>query len=221
MTTDEDGARLARTLASVRDERPFVLAIPRGGVLLADVIARELKAPLDVLLATKLTTGPLGLAIGAVGEGGAKVIDERAIAATGLSPHDVEALIDVERDRQDRMRAQMRGVWPLAAIAGRAVVLVDDAVVTGLTMRAAIAAVRLRGARRIVVVTQLCAHDASSRLADAHEVICLEACPMEIAARRHDALSPPLAAELVHDVLERELRDVGADPFGLVLDRIA
>jgi putative phosphoribosyl transferase len=218
----DEGERLARTLVSVRDERPFVLAIPRGGVLLGDVIARELKAPLDVVLATKLATGPLGVAFGAIAEGGAQVIDERTVAATGLTPREIEALVDLERGAQDQLRAQMRGVWPLAPIAGRAVVLVDDAVITGLTMRAAIAAVRARGARRVIVATPLCAHDAAARLVEAHEVMCLEACASDVAARRHDAPHARLAAEQVHDVIERELHDVGADLFGhLELDGMA
>lgn len=216
------GERLANALGSARHERPIVLAIPRGGVLLGDVIARELRAPLDVVLASKLTTTPLGVAIGAIAEGGPKVIDERAVAASGLTPAEIEALFDVEHQRLERQRAQMRGVWPLATLVGRAVVIVDDAVITGLTMRAAIAAIHGRGARRIIVATPLCAREATARLAEAHEVVCLEACATEIAARRHDAATEAVDADEVHDVIERELRDVGADPFGhLELDGLA
>ena len=216
---------MARSLSSLGDERPFVLAIPRGGVIIADAVARALRAPLDVLVVGKaVATARSAAAFGAVAEGGASVVDDRAVAALGLSPEDVERLLDLERERQAEMLERMRGAWPLPVLAGRTVVLVDDAVVTGLTMRAAIAAVRARRARRIVIATPLCATEAATALAaEADEVVYSASAPGPLVARMHDDRErerrPPIGDAEIHDMIVRELRDVGADPFeGLMID---
>ena len=217
----EDGEQLARSLGALRDEPPLVLAIPRGGVIIAEALARALGAPLDVLLAGKVL-GDGGVAIGAVAEGGAWVVDDDAVAGLGLDDAAVEARLDGERRHQDELLPRMRGAWPLPAVAGRTVILVDDAIVTGLTMRAAIAAVRARRARRIVVATPLCAAEAAATLAaEVDRVVHLASAPAPIAARMHDERErepcPPIGDAEIHELIARELRDVGADPFGALL----
>jgi len=221
----EEGLRLAEALSSLRDERPFVLAIPRGGVLVGDALARTLHAPLDVLVAGKVVAGPTGLAVGAVANATAQVIDDAAVAAAGLSAAALQDLIDAESARQTGAMTRLRGTWPLPALAGRTVVLVDDAVITGLTMRAALAAVRQRGARRIVIAVPLVASEVTTLRDEAHDLVFLDSMPRSLAARAHDGSArepcPPIGDEETHDLIARELRDVGADPFaGLVVDGI-
>jgi len=221
----EEGRRLGDALSPLRDERPFVLAIPRGGVLVADALARTLHAPLDVLVAAKVVAGPSRVAIGAVAGGTVQVIDDGTVSSLGLGADELEALLDAERVRQTDMLARLRGTWPLPDLARRTVVLVDDAVITGLTMRAALAAIRQRGARRIVIATPLVAAEAVALRDEAHDLVFLESLAFALAARAHDAGSrepcPPVGDEETHDLIARELRDVGADPFaGLVIDGI-
>jgi predicted phosphoribosyltransferase len=221
----EQGRRLGLALRELADERPFVLAIPRGGVIVADAVARALGAPLDVLLAGKIFA-PGGRAIAAIAEGEALVFDDPVVAELHVDPHEVARLVDVERARQAGLLARVRGSWPMPALAGRTVVLVDDAVVTGLTMRAAIECVRARGARRIVVATPLCSTDSSAVLAaGANDVVHLESLPTPVAARVHGderaKPCPPLGDAEIHDLIARELHDVGADPFGaLAIDGV-
>jgi predicted phosphoribosyltransferase len=214
----EHGRRLARALAELRAERPFVLAIPRGGVLVAEAVARALGAPLDVLFAAKIFARG-GRPIAALAEGNAVVLHDPVIAELGVAASEIERLVEIERGHQAGLLARVRGSWPMPALVGRTVVLVDDAVVTGLTMRAAIECVRARDARRILIATPLCSTEAGALLAAAeHEIVHLETLPMPVAARVHGdertKPCPPLGDDEIHDLIARELRDVGADPFG-------
>jgi putative phosphoribosyl transferase len=194
-------------------------------VIVADAIARALAAPLDVLAASKVL-GPGGRAIAGIAEGGALVFDDARLAELRLPGDEVERLVEAERARLLHLVERLRGSWPMPPLAGRTVVIVDDAVITGLTMRAAIASVQSRDARRIVVATPLCAADVSAVVADsAHDVVHLETLPGPVAARVHGderaKLCPPLGDAEIHEIVVRELRDVGADPFGaLTIDGV-
>jgi predicted phosphoribosyltransferase len=221
----EAGRRLARALGTLRNERPFILAIPRGGVLVGETIARELRAPLDVLIAGK-ALAPDGRAIAGIAVGGPPVFDDAALTHLRLTAAEIERLVERERDRQTALLERIRGTWPSPALDGRTVVLADDAVVSGLTMRAAIESVRARDVRRIVVATPLCSDEASAELAGrADRLVYLESQPAGIAARVHDdsrtKLCPPVGDEEIRQRIVRELRDVGVDPFGpLAIDGI-
>jgi predicted phosphoribosyltransferase len=120
----------------------------------------------------------------------------------------------------------MRGAWPMPDLADRTVLLVDDAIVSGLTMRAAADAAERHETRKVVVVAPLCSIEAAQALvADGYAVVSLETVPAGVAARVHgDARRepcPPIADAEVHELVSRELHDVGYDPFGgLAIDGI-
>jgi putative phosphoribosyl transferase len=147
------GRRLAAEVVALGLVDPVVLALPRGGVTVAAEVARALHAPLDLLLAGKIgARGQPELAIAAVAEGPepALVVDD-ALVGDDLALADVHervpaALAELER----RRRVYLKG-RALVPVAGRPVVLVDDGIATGTTVRAALRALRARGPSRIVL----------------------------------------------------------------------
>ena len=131
-----------------------VLAIPRGGVVVGAEVARALDAPLDVWLARKIgTPGNAELAIGSVSSHGEVILDQRAIAALGVSPSYLETAVRREREELARRMVAFRGHDEPVRVEGRTVVLVDDGVATGATAFSALAALRRgRAAKRILAV---------------------------------------------------------------------
>ena len=147
------GAMLAQKLASYAG-RPdvVVLGLPRGGAPVAYEVAKALHAPLDVLVARKLgVPGFEELAMGAVASGGARVLNEDVLADTEVPWAEVEAVTRREMHEIERREAEYRAGCPPLDLQGRVVILVDDGLATGATMRAAIAAARAQAPARIVV----------------------------------------------------------------------
>lgn len=147
------GQRLAAELAAYAD-RPdvLVLAIPRGGVVVGDKVARALRVPLDIFVVRKIGAEHIPeLAVGAIASGGIQLIDSETVRGVGMTPEAVEAIIARERRELERREAAYRGTRPPAGIRGRTVLLVDDGVATGASMRAAIAALRVHEPAQIVV----------------------------------------------------------------------
>jgi predicted phosphoribosyltransferase len=152
----------------------LVLGLPRGGVPVAAAVARALGAPLDVLVVRKVgVPGHRELAMGAIASGGARVLSRDLIAELGISDTQVAAIIaEEERELARREQAFRHGRAPLV-IRDRTVILVDDGLATGSTMRAAVQAMRALGATRIVVAVPVGSAEACSELASiADEVIC-------------------------------------------------
>ncbi len=147
------GRVLARKLDRYRG-RPdlLVLALPRGGVPVAFEVARELGAPLDVFVVRKLgMPGHEEYAIGAIASGGVRIINEEAITAFGVTDGEIEAVTAAESIELERRERRYRDGRPAPRIAGRTVILVDDGLATGSTMRAAVEALREEGPARLVV----------------------------------------------------------------------
>jgi putative phosphoribosyl transferase len=174
------GRALGRRL-SRRARRPdvVVLALPRGGVPVGFEVAREVGAPLDVFLVRKLgVPGHEELAMGAIAAGGVRVLQEDVIADLGISAPVVEAATRREEEELRRREREFRQGRPPAAVAGKTVILVDDGLATGATMRAAIAALRRLAPSAVVVAVPVGAPEtcaAIARLAD--ECVCLETPP--------------------------------------------
>jgi putative phosphoribosyl transferase len=170
------GTRLARALDHLRDRDVVVLGLPRGGVPVAAEVARALGAPLDVVVVRKLgVPGAPELAMGAVGEGGVRVLNDAVVQRHGLSGRDLGQAESRERAvLEDRVR-RFRGGRPPVTASGRDVVVVDDGVATGATARAACLVVRALGAARVVLAVPVGPPDVRRRFADvADEVVCLE-----------------------------------------------
>jgi len=168
------GRQLAARLSALRSERPLVLGLPRGGVVVAAAVATALGAPLDVLVVRKLgVPSQPELAMGAIGEDGVVVHDGRILAEAGVSDfarHRVEAR---ERNELRRRVRVYRGDRPGPDVAGRTVVVVDDGLATGSTARAAVSVLRRRGAGRIVMAVPVGSPDAVAALGEvADEVVC-------------------------------------------------
>jgi putative phosphoribosyl transferase len=163
----------ALTQYAGRDDT-LVLALPRGGVPVAFEVATALDAPLDVFLVRKLgTPGRAELAMGAIASGGIQVLNEDVIKWLGISPEQIEAVAEREREELARRDAAYRQGGPLPSLAGRIVILVDDGLATGSTMRAAVQAVKQQSPARVIVAVPVGAAETCQELrAVADEVIC-------------------------------------------------
>jgi predicted phosphoribosyltransferase len=171
----EAGVALGTRLASYagRDD-VVVLALPRGGVPVGYEVARALGAPLDVFLVRKLgVPGQRELAMGAIASGGIRVLDDRLISGLGIPPEAVEATTRDEQLELERREGAYRD-RPPRDLTDRIVILVDDGLATGSTMKAAVQAVRHRAPARVVVAVPVGSTEACrdlGRLAD--EVVCV------------------------------------------------
>jgi predicted phosphoribosyltransferase len=152
----------------------IVLALPRGGVPVAYAVARKLRAPLDVLVVRKLgVPGFEELALGAIASGGMRVLNEDVVRALPNASDLVESVTAREIAEVQRREQSYRDGRPVPAIAGRVVILVDDGLATGATMRAAVAALRKLSAARIVVAVPVGAAETCRDLQrEADETVC-------------------------------------------------
>jgi putative phosphoribosyl transferase len=173
----EAGKMLARVLGNYAGrEDVVVLGLPRGGVPVAAEVARALGAPLDVLVVRKLgAPGQEELAIGAIGEGGARVLNERLVRDLGLSHEAIDRIAARENSELDRRVTAYRGGHEALEVEGKTVIVVDDGVATGATMRAGLQTLRVLGAAKIIAAAPVGAADSVALLEeDADEVIVLE-----------------------------------------------
>jgi putative phosphoribosyl transferase len=147
------GRQLANRLGAYAGRSDvLVLALPRGGVPVAYEVARALHAPLDVLLVRKLgVPGHEELAMGAVASGGIRVLDPDVMRVAHVTAPELDAVTEAELRELSRRTAEYRGDRPFPAIQSRTVILVDDGLATGASMRAAIMALRQQHPARIVV----------------------------------------------------------------------
>jgi predicted phosphoribosyltransferase len=176
----EAGERLAvelrRVLGEAGDGDPpvVVLGVPRGGVVVAAVVARELAVPLDVALARKLPApGNPELAIGAIGEGGEPWLNRHLIDRMNIAPQWIDAAIQRETVELQRRARRYRGSAPPVDPAGSVAVVVDDGVATGATLAAVLDAVALQHPARLICAVPV-GHPDSLRMLAGHgaEVVC-------------------------------------------------
>jgi predicted phosphoribosyltransferase len=196
----------------------IVLALPRGGVPVGFEVARALGAPLDVFLVRKLGfPGNEEYAMGAIASGGVRVIDDALLDRVGISSAAVERVVQQQERELRRREYAYRDDLPAAELSGRIVILVDDGLATGSSMRAAVAAVRRREARRIVVAVPVGPADTVRELAQlADEAVCLSTPEPFLAVGRFyqnfDQIEDAEVVELLGEA--RELTDPRPAPFG-------
>jgi putative phosphoribosyl transferase len=167
------GRRLARVLSAYReDPEAVVLGVPRGGVVVAAQVARELGLPLDVVVASKVgAPGNPEYAVGAVAPDGVVTTGEREL----YTAEELATLAGPTHEKIARRLEAFRRGRPAVEIAGRTAIVVDDGIATGLTARAAVEYLRRQGAARIVVAVPVMPPDAKRALAPAaDDVIALE-----------------------------------------------
>jgi putative phosphoribosyl transferase len=146
------GRQLAKSLVHLRGEHAVVLGVPRGGVAVAKEIAFQLGLPLDVVIVRKLGV-PFHeeLALGAIAEGGVKVIDESVVRSTGMAESEIPE-IELRESRELRRREHhIRLLHPARPLMGKTAIVVDDGIATGSTARAACAVARQRGASQVIL----------------------------------------------------------------------
>ena len=191
----------------------IVLALPRGGVPVGAEIAHALHAPLDILLVRKLgTPGHEELAMGAIASGGIRVLNQDIVASFEISKELIEQVAAREQAELERRMQAYRGERPWPAIEDKRVILVDDGVATGATMRAAIAALRSQDPAEVVVAVPVAPFQTLTqlrRLVD--EVVCLATPEPFGAIGTWYSSFPQLSDEEVCRVLSRRWAEEASD----------
>jgi len=157
------GRRLAELMPPL--DGPIVLGLPRGGVPVAAEVAGALGAPLDVIVVRKIgVPRQPEVAMGAIGESGARVVDERTMRMAGATAEDFAAVEERERAILDARVAALRAGRPPLDLTGRTAVIVDDGIATGATARAACLVARELGASTVVIAAPVAPADAVAAL---------------------------------------------------------
>ena len=203
---EEAGLLLAQQLPDYRGQKAVVLGIPRGGVIIAQQIASELEADLDIVLSHKLgAPGNPELAIGAVCEDGKLFIDEMISSYVGAD----ESYIEWEKDQQlkqiYRRVQRYREALPKLPLVARVVIITDDGVATGATMQAALWAVRQEKPQKIIAALPVGPKESLEKLSeDADETICLQAPPYFAALSQFYLHFTQVEDEQLLEILEEE-----------------
>lgn len=200
------GQALATALDAYRArEDVIVLALPRGGVPVAAEVAAKLGADLDLMIVRKLgVPGHSELAMGAIASGGIRVLNPHVISSFRIKDVAIEEVASREQRELERREHAYRGARPRPVIEGRCVILVDDGIATGATMRAAIEALRRQSPAKIVVAVPVAPPDTVIRLrAEADEVICLETPELFMAIGQFYTEFPQLSDEAVREQLAK------------------
>jgi putative phosphoribosyl transferase len=171
------GRQLAALLTPLAQERPLVIALPRGGVPVAAEVAAALAAPLEILAVRKLgAPGNPELAVGALAEDGTGVLDRRSAERLGMTHGALRATLERESRELAHRAARYRATRTVTPVAGRAVIVVDDGLATGLTELAAVRAMRRASARRVVVGVPVGADESVRMLArEVDDIVCVTA----------------------------------------------
>ena len=171
------GKALAAHLQEYADRADvLVLGLPRGGVPVAYEVARSLRVTLDIFLVRKLgVPGHEELAMGALASGGVRVLNEEIARQFGISQAVIERVAGREQQELERRERLYRGDRPPPAVQGRTIILIDDGLATGSTMRAAAAALRQMQPEKVVVAVPVAAAETCEALrGDVDEVVCVE-----------------------------------------------
>jgi len=202
------GVEVARRLGARNDI--LVLGLPRGGVPVAYRVAQALQAPMDVFIVRKLgVPGHEELAMGAIASGGVRVLNRDVLAYAAISQKTIDSVVAREEQELHRREQSYRGARGPLDVRGKTVVIVDDGLATGSTMRAAVAALRKMEPGIIVVAVPLAAPQTCEELTrEVDEMICLRTPePFQAVGLWYDDFAQTDDSE-VHDLLERANAEV-------------
>jgi len=172
----EAGRKLAKALQGFRGKDVVVLGIPRGGVVVANEVAKALKAPLDIIVTRKIEApGEPEYGLGAVTQEGDVIMDRQAAESLGASREYLDSQVRQKREEvKERMR-RFRGEAPYPVLDGKTVIIVDDGIATGSSVEAAVMSVKMRHPKEIVVAVPVAPRDAVDTLSEeGNHVVCLE-----------------------------------------------
>jgi putative phosphoribosyl transferase len=208
------GRQLGRQLRELRGQDIVVLGLPRGGVPVAFEVAAALDAPMDVIVVRKLGLPyQPELAMGAIGEGGTRVLEERVLAQSHVSEKELQAVEVHERAVLEKRVTQFRKGRSRQDLTGRVAVIVDDGIATGSTARVACRIARRLGAARVVLAVPVAPADTLGALTEPDDVVCL-ATPRHFSAvgYHYRDFSPTEDDEVVQllDAAARRVQDSGA-----------
>lgn len=180
LNRQEAGQILAKKLAAyAKKPHSIVLALPRGGVPVAFEVARALHIPMDVFVARKLgVPAHEELAMGAIAQGGVSVLNENIIRELRIAPEAIKRRMEEEAKELERRVKAYRGKWPEPPIKDQTVIVVDDGIATGATMRAVIKALKQQQPAKLIIavpVAEKSTYESFSKLVD--EFIC-PLCPL-------------------------------------------
>jgi putative phosphoribosyl transferase len=198
------GSELARRLGNARNI--VVLALPRGGVPVGFAVAQALSAPLDVFVVRKLgVPGHEELAMGAIASGGVRVLNDEVLGYIPVTKEVIEDVATREQQELERRERAYRGNRPPLDVTGRTVIVVDDGLATGSTMRAAVQALRKKKPRSIIVAVPVAARQTCIDLrAEVDDLVCLRTPePFQAVGLWYENFDQTTDEE-VHDLLDRE-----------------
>lgn len=169
------GKKLAIELLKFKDEKPTIVALPRGGVIIGFEVAKLLRAPLDVIVARKIGA-PFypELGIGAIAPNGIKVLDKALIKSLNVSEKAVEKIIEQETIEMNRRANLYRGNATLTDLTGKTVILVDDGLSTGVSAKASILSIKEMFPKKIILAVPVSPPDTANEFRkEVDELICL------------------------------------------------
>jgi len=217
-TRKEAGRKLAQRLLGYANRKDVVvLGIPRGGVPVAFEVAKALHAPLDIFLSRKLgVPGQEELAFGAIATGDTRVLDQEIIEAIGISEKEIDQITSKVKKELERRQNLYRGARPELKVEGLTVLLVDDGIATGSSMRAAINALRQMKPARVVVAVPVAPLSTCNRIrGEVDDLVCLYA-PIDFYAigqfyEDFSQTADEEVTELLHQAAEPTLQNVAQD----------
>jgi putative phosphoribosyl transferase len=211
------GRKLGERLAGLRGQDVVVLGLPRGGVPVAFEVAEILDAPLDVIVVRKLGV-PFQpeFAMGAIGEGNARMVDPHVVSSTGVNAASLEAVERRERELLESRVARYRQGRAPADLTGRTALIVDDGIATGSTARVACMVARQRGAARVILAVPVASSRALASLTGPDDVVCpVRAWNFRAVGNYYRDFSPTGDEEVLQllDAAARRVQPVPADIF--------
>ena len=169
---EDAGHQLAQKLEHLRGDRVVVVGLPRGGVPVAAAVAKHLGAPLDIIGVRKLgTPGQEELAMGAIGEGGVKVMNNELIRHLSVTDDDIARVEVEQREVLASRLALFRSGRPEVSLEGLTAVIVDDGLATGATAKVACEVARARGAIKVILAVPVAPAEEAAHFPDADEIV--------------------------------------------------